>query len=70
VKWDKPTGAVQYSADRAYCIMEAATGRWVAYRLSGFQTSAEKLGEPASDEAARQLCDDHERALISARQIA
>jgi hypothetical protein len=60
MKWDKPNGSVQYSADRRYCIMEAAANKWVAYRLSGFQTSAEKLGEFDSDEAARQCCDDHE----------
>lgn len=63
MKWDKPNGSVQYSADRRYIVMQANTKDWIAYRVSGFGTSAEKLGERHDDEAARACCelDKHNR---------
>jgi hypothetical protein len=70
VKWDKPNGSVQWSADRRYHVQQATSGFWIAYAVSPFQNTAEKLGEYAGDGRARQACDEHESLLIAARQTA
>lgn len=70
MKWLPPTGAIQHTSCGRYCVQTANSQHWVAYELSQFGTTGRKLGERNSEEAAQQLCDDHERVLITARQIA
>lgn len=60
MKWDKPTGAVQYSADRAYCTVEAATGKWVSYELG--PATGKDLGTTDTEERARALCEQYENS--------
>lgn len=66
MKWDKPTGAVQYSANRAYCVVQANSQDWVAYQMG--ITTAEDLGTRDSDERARALCEERENTLVSRRR--
>ena len=68
MKWDKPDGAVQHTADKRYFIMEANSQQWVAY-AKAFGAGTE-LGVKPTDEEARQVCEDHDRLLIAARQTA
>jgi hypothetical protein len=70
VKWNKPDGGVQHTADGRYSIVRAVeTGPiWIAYRMG--PTTAPQIGTTNSDELARQLCEDHERLLLSARKRA
>lgn len=68
MKWDKPNGTVQWSADHRYHIQEATSGFWIAYAVSAFGNDAEKLGECGSDEEARECCDDYERQMTALRR--
>lgn len=70
MKWDKPDGSMQWSTDKRYSIVRAAeTGPiWIAYRMG--PTTGEEIATTNSDELARTMCEDHERALLTARQIA
>jgi hypothetical protein len=69
MKWNKPDGGVQHSTDGRYTIHRATTApeKWIAYALSAFGTTAEKVAEVDTDEEARQWCDEHE-ALARAMQ--
>lgn len=60
MKWDKPTGAVQYSTNRAFCVVKANTQSWIAYQMGA--TTAEDLGTKSTDREARELCEVRERA--------
>lgn len=66
MKWDKPTGAVQYSADRAYCVVQANSQHWIAYQMG--ITTAEDLGTTDTDERARALCEERENGRLSSRR--
>lgn len=68
MKWDKPTGSVQWSLDRRYSIVRAAeTGPiWIAYAMAS--TTGEQIGTINSDELARTLCEDHEREMTALRR--
>jgi hypothetical protein len=60
MKWDKPNGSTQHSADKRYVVVQANSQDWIAYRLTGFATG-EEVGTRKSEEAARQACEDHAR---------
>lgn len=66
MKWDKPNGGVQHSADKRYSIVQATeTGPiWIAYALG--PTAATQIGTTNSDELARELCEGHERGRKAA----
>lgn len=68
MKWDKPNGSVQWSADRRYQVQQATSGYWIAYSMSAFGTGAAKLGEHNSDEAARECCESDEREMTALRR--
>lgn len=68
MKWDKPTGAVQYSSNRAYCVVQANSQNWIAYQMG--ITTAEDLGTTDTDERARALCEERENRSESARRKA
>lgn len=70
MKWAKPDGGVQWSADKRFCIVRAVeTGPvWIAYRMG--PTTGEQIGTTNSDELARQLCEDDEGYLESLRRRA
>jgi len=60
MKWDKPEGSIQRSADGQYLIERATTSPewWVAYYLPP-GSGAQKLGERGDDEQARACCQVH-----------
>jgi len=60
MKWDKPNGAVQHTADKRYCVVQATEENWIGYELTPFGTSRD-LGTESSDERARQLCESHDQ---------
>jgi hypothetical protein len=60
VKWETPNGPVQHTSDGRYCVQRATSEDWIAYSLSAFGTTAQKLGERKSDVAARGLCEAEE----------
>lgn len=63
MKWNPPDGGVQHSADRRYVVMRATTDPeiWVAYAISAFGNTAEKIGEPLPNiEGARECCEQYE----------
>lgn len=59
MKWEKPTGSTQHSSDGNYCIVQANSQDWVAYRMHF--TTAHDLGARKSEAEARQCCEDHAR---------
>lgn len=60
MKWEKPNHPTQHSADKKYCIVQATTGNWVAYRMG--TTTGEQIGlAQPTDIQARQLCEAHEK---------
>lgn len=67
MKWDKPTGSIQMTADGCYAIQQANSHDWVAYAMPKFGP-AEELGVRSSDGAARDCCEDHEREMIALRK--
>lgn len=69
MKWLKPTGPTQTSADGKYIVMHATSHWWVAY----FQPAPhewERIGERDSDEKAKDACDDHARLQTHPAQAA
>lgn len=70
MKWNKPDGGVQLSADGRYSIVRAVeTGPvWIAYALG--PTVGRQIATTNSDELARQFCDDDEASLIRERKRA
>jgi hypothetical protein len=70
MKWEKPNGGVQWSADKCYSIVRATeTGPiWIAYRMT--PTTGEQIGTTNSDDLARDLCEDDWRQLESLRKRA
>jgi hypothetical protein len=68
VKWLPPNLPVQYSADRKYCIVRATETHWIAYELT--PTTGIDLGNRATDERARRLCEEHEDDLKFLRKQA
>ena len=67
MKWDKPTPPTQMSSDGRYAIQHATENNWVAYAMPNFG-KAEELGTVPTDEAARQVCEDHEREMVALRR--
>lgn len=69
MKWDKPTGSTQHTADGRYAIMHATveTPNWIAYALEQYGKPAE-IGVKPTDIEARQLCEDHEREMVALRK--
>jgi len=65
VKWNRPTGSVQQTADDRFCIVQATEHNWVAYELG--PTTGVELGVKPTDEQARQVCEDHERQAMRRR---
>jgi hypothetical protein len=61
VKWDKPAGSTQHSADGRYAIVQANSQDWVAYELHA--TTGKELGRSDYDEEARKICETHEAQL-------
>jgi hypothetical protein len=68
MKWLPPNLPVQYSADRKYCIIRATETHWIAYEL-GPATGID-LGNRATDDRARRLCEEHEVQLEALRKRA
>jgi hypothetical protein len=66
VKWDKPEGSTQRTADGRYCIVQANSQDWIAY-LMGY-TTAKDLGTRDSDLKARAVCEAHEAQLQAAHR--
>lgn len=64
MKWNKPSGSTQHSADGRYVIVQANSQDWIAYVLHG--TTGKELGRSDSDEKARECCEAHEAQLIAA----
>jgi hypothetical protein len=67
MKWDKPQGATQHSADGRYCIVQANSQDWIAYQLTPYGTGKD-LGTRDSDVKARGLCEAHEAQLRAAHR--
>jgi len=66
MKWEKPNGPIQQTADGRYLIMRANSQHWVAYLLG--YTIANDLGTRDSDLKARALCEAHEAQLAAAHR--
>lgn len=64
MKWEKPQGSTQHTADGRYCIVQANSQHWVAYELTPFG-AAKDLATKQSDEEARQACEAHEAQLTA-----
>jgi hypothetical protein len=64
MKWDKPNGSVQHTADKHYCVVQATENNWIAYELTPYGTGAE-LGVKPTDFQARACCESHEARLIA-----
>jgi hypothetical protein len=70
MKWDRPNGSVQHTADKRYCVVQATEENWIGYELTPFGTSVD-LGTGSTDERARALCEQHENMLVGhSRMIA
>jgi hypothetical protein len=69
MKWDKPNGSVQWSADKRYLIVQANSQHWVAYEATPFVTATD-LGTKGTDAEARGLCEEHEATLVALRKRA
>lgn len=59
MKWERPQGSIQRTADGRYEVQWVNSEQWVAYELG--PTTGIELGVAKSDDAGRQLCEDHER---------
>lgn len=68
MKWEKPNGSTQYSADRKYAVTEAITDIFVAYELGS--TTGIELGMAHTAEEARSICEDHEIQMVALRRRA
>ena len=66
MKWDKPNGSVQQTADGRYVIVQANSQDWVAYQMG--YTCAKDLGTRETDLKARALCEAHESQCVAAHR--
>jgi hypothetical protein len=70
MKWKDGGGCLIRSADGKYLVMQATNGWWVAYEISAFNNTAEKIAEKDSEEGAKTACDDYERDMEVLRKLA
>jgi hypothetical protein len=67
MKWDKPNGSTQATADGRYVVVHATESNWIAYELTPYGTGKD-LGAKPSDEEARQLCQTYDTQLVAAHR--
>ena len=58
MKWDKPNGSTQHTADKTYCIVRANERDVIAYNLG--LTTGKDLGRAATEEEAREICEEYD----------
>ena len=66
MKWDKPNGSTQWTTCRRYCIVQANSRDWIAYRMH--PTTGEEVGTRGDDAMARACCEAHETSIAERKR--